>query len=205
MLYDEELPDLYRSSRVVRMVKSRRLWWAGRIARVRETRSAYRTFFLFYEATYWTKHRSLYLPIILLNTKVISKVRRFVLLVVNNPITFLIYCCFNGYCSLKHLTKRSLGRWLSSGLLHRVALKRWWTSTRLHGPTTQKTVVIFMPRGPGRWLGRPKRKWERNIKTHFMEICEDENLVEQAVDRAQLRDLAMLNLRVLLPESRLIN
>jgi hypothetical protein len=25
MLYDEELPDLYRSSRVVRMVKSRRL------------------------------------------------------------------------------------------------------------------------------------------------------------------------------------
>jgi len=39
ILHIEELCDLYRSSTIVRLVKSRRLWWAGHVARMGETNS----------------------------------------------------------------------------------------------------------------------------------------------------------------------
>jgi hypothetical protein len=41
-LNNEELCDLYCSSEVVRVTKSRRMRWAGHIARMREGRCAYR-------------------------------------------------------------------------------------------------------------------------------------------------------------------
>jgi hypothetical protein len=41
-LHNEELCDLYSSSSIIRIIKSRRLRWAGHVARMGEKRNAYR-------------------------------------------------------------------------------------------------------------------------------------------------------------------
>jgi hypothetical protein len=41
-LHNEELYNLYSSSNIIRMIKSRRMRWAGHMARMGETRNAYR-------------------------------------------------------------------------------------------------------------------------------------------------------------------
>jgi hypothetical protein len=41
-LYNEELHDLYSSPSIIRMIKSRRMRWAGHVARMGENRNAYR-------------------------------------------------------------------------------------------------------------------------------------------------------------------
>ena len=41
-LHNEELPSLYRSSNIVRVIKSRILKWAGNVARLEEGRSAFK-------------------------------------------------------------------------------------------------------------------------------------------------------------------
>ena len=41
-LHNEELNDLYCSPDIVRVIKSRRMRWAGYIARVRERKGVYR-------------------------------------------------------------------------------------------------------------------------------------------------------------------
>jgi hypothetical protein len=41
-LYNEELCDLYSSPSIIRIIKSRRMRWAGHIARMGEKRNAYR-------------------------------------------------------------------------------------------------------------------------------------------------------------------
>ena len=39
-LHNEELHSLYRSPKTIRVIKSRRLRWAGHVARMEESRSA---------------------------------------------------------------------------------------------------------------------------------------------------------------------
>jgi hypothetical protein len=41
-LRNDELPDLYSSRGVIRIIKSRRMRWAGHIARMGEKRNVYR-------------------------------------------------------------------------------------------------------------------------------------------------------------------
>ena len=41
-LHNEELNDLYSLPNIVRMIKSRRMRWAGNVARMGDRRSAYR-------------------------------------------------------------------------------------------------------------------------------------------------------------------
>jgi len=41
-LHIEELNDLYSSPNIVRVIKSRRMWWAGHLARMGEERGVYR-------------------------------------------------------------------------------------------------------------------------------------------------------------------
>jgi hypothetical protein len=41
-LHNEELNDLYSSPNIIRVIKSRRLRWAGHVARMGEERGAYR-------------------------------------------------------------------------------------------------------------------------------------------------------------------
>jgi hypothetical protein len=41
-LHDEELHNLYSSPSIIRMMKSRRMRWAGHVARMGEKRNAYR-------------------------------------------------------------------------------------------------------------------------------------------------------------------
>jgi hypothetical protein len=41
-LHNEELHNLYSSPNIIRMTKSRRMRWAGHVARMGETRNAYR-------------------------------------------------------------------------------------------------------------------------------------------------------------------
>jgi hypothetical protein len=41
-LHNEELRDLYSSPRIIRIVKSRRMGWAGHVTRMGEKRNAYR-------------------------------------------------------------------------------------------------------------------------------------------------------------------
>ena len=41
-LHNEELNDLYRSPNIVRVIKSRRMRWAGHVARMGERRGVYR-------------------------------------------------------------------------------------------------------------------------------------------------------------------
>jgi hypothetical protein len=41
-LHNEELHDLYSSPSIIRIMKSRRMKWAGHIARMGEKRNAYR-------------------------------------------------------------------------------------------------------------------------------------------------------------------
>jgi hypothetical protein len=41
-LHNEDLPDLYSSPSIIRMIKSRRMRWAGHVARMGEERNAYR-------------------------------------------------------------------------------------------------------------------------------------------------------------------
>jgi hypothetical protein len=41
-LHDEELYDLYCSPYIIRVIKSRRIRWAGYVARMRERRGVYR-------------------------------------------------------------------------------------------------------------------------------------------------------------------
>jgi hypothetical protein len=42
ILHNEELRDLYSSPRIIRIIKQRRMKWAGRVARMGEKRNAYR-------------------------------------------------------------------------------------------------------------------------------------------------------------------
>ena len=42
-LHNEELHSMYRSTNIVRVIKSRRLRWAGHVARMEEGRSAFKT------------------------------------------------------------------------------------------------------------------------------------------------------------------
>jgi hypothetical protein len=41
-LHNEELHNLYSSPNIIRMIKSRRMRWAGHVARMREKRNTYR-------------------------------------------------------------------------------------------------------------------------------------------------------------------
>jgi hypothetical protein len=41
-LHNKELHDLYSSSNIIRIIKSRRMRWAGHVARMGEKRNAYR-------------------------------------------------------------------------------------------------------------------------------------------------------------------
>jgi hypothetical protein len=41
-LHNEELHSLFSSPNIIRMIKSRRMRWAGHVARMGETRNAYR-------------------------------------------------------------------------------------------------------------------------------------------------------------------
>ena len=41
-LHNEELHGLYRSPNIVRVIKSRKLRWAGHVARIEESRSAFK-------------------------------------------------------------------------------------------------------------------------------------------------------------------
>jgi hypothetical protein len=41
-LHNEELHNLYSSPSIIRMIKSRRMRWSGHVARMGETRNAYR-------------------------------------------------------------------------------------------------------------------------------------------------------------------
>jgi hypothetical protein len=41
-LYNEELRDLYSSPSIIRIIKSRKMRWAGHVARMGEKRNAYR-------------------------------------------------------------------------------------------------------------------------------------------------------------------
>jgi hypothetical protein len=41
-LHNEELRDLYSSPSIIRIIKSRRMRWAGHLARIGEKRNAYR-------------------------------------------------------------------------------------------------------------------------------------------------------------------
>ena len=41
-LHNEELHSLYRSPNIARVIKSRRLRWAGHVARMEESRSAFK-------------------------------------------------------------------------------------------------------------------------------------------------------------------
>jgi hypothetical protein len=41
-LHNDELYNLYSSPNIIRMIKSRRMRWAGHVARMGETRTAYR-------------------------------------------------------------------------------------------------------------------------------------------------------------------
>jgi hypothetical protein len=41
-LYNEELDNLYSSPSIIRMIKTRRMRWAGHVARMKEKRNAYR-------------------------------------------------------------------------------------------------------------------------------------------------------------------
>jgi hypothetical protein len=41
-LHEEELHNLYSSPSIIRMIKSRRMRWAGHVSRIGEKRSAYR-------------------------------------------------------------------------------------------------------------------------------------------------------------------
>jgi hypothetical protein len=41
-LHNEELRDLYSSPSIIRIIKSRRMRWAGHVARMREKKIAYR-------------------------------------------------------------------------------------------------------------------------------------------------------------------
>jgi hypothetical protein len=41
-LHNEELHNLYSSPSIIRMIKSRRMRWAGHVARMGEKRNAYR-------------------------------------------------------------------------------------------------------------------------------------------------------------------
>jgi hypothetical protein len=41
-MHNEELRDLYSSSSIIRMIKSRRMRWAGHVARLETKRNAYR-------------------------------------------------------------------------------------------------------------------------------------------------------------------
>ena len=43
-LHNEELNDLYSSPNIVRVIKSRRMRWAGHVARMGEERGVYRVF-----------------------------------------------------------------------------------------------------------------------------------------------------------------
>ena len=42
-LHNEELHSLYRSPNIIRVIKSRRLRWAGHVARMEEGRSAFKS------------------------------------------------------------------------------------------------------------------------------------------------------------------
>jgi hypothetical protein len=41
-LHNEELQNLYSSPSIIRIIKSRRMWWVGHVARMGEKRNVYR-------------------------------------------------------------------------------------------------------------------------------------------------------------------
>jgi hypothetical protein len=58
-LQNEELNDLYCSPNIVRVIKSRRMGWAGHVARMRESRDVYRVLVgkLEGKRPLWPRHR----------------------------------------------------------------------------------------------------------------------------------------------------
>jgi hypothetical protein len=53
-LHNEELHNLYSSPSIIRMIKSRRMRWAGNVARMGERRNAYRILWeIQKERDYW--------------------------------------------------------------------------------------------------------------------------------------------------------
>jgi hypothetical protein len=69
---------------------------------------------------------------------------------------------------------------------------------------TRNSDIVFVVRLPvTRKLGIPRRRWEDKIRIGLQKIsCDDGRWMELAQDHVQWRDLvlAVLNLRVLLPE-----
>jgi hypothetical protein len=51
-MHNEELRDLYSSASVIRIIKSRRMRWAGHVARLREKRNAYRLLVTIYSFSF---------------------------------------------------------------------------------------------------------------------------------------------------------
>jgi hypothetical protein len=41
-LHNEELHNVYSSPSIIRIIKSRRIWWAGHVARMGEKKNVYR-------------------------------------------------------------------------------------------------------------------------------------------------------------------
>ncbi|KAJ4435487.1 hypothetical protein ANN_18103 [Periplaneta americana] len=212
-LHNTELHALYSSPDIIRNIKSRRLRWARHVARMGESRNAYRVLVgrpegkrpLWRPRRRWEDNIKMDLskemrPPILLETFVFVEVHGF-----ENKVLRKIFGAKRDELTgeWRKLHNAELHAFYSSpDIIRNIKSRRLrWVGhvARMGESRNAYRVLVGRPEGK-RPLGRPRRRWEDNIKIDLREVGYDgRDWINLAQDRDQWRAYvrAAMNLRFL--------
>ncbi|KAJ4436661.1 hypothetical protein ANN_16792 [Periplaneta americana] len=230
MLHNGELHALYSSPDIIRNIKSRRLRWAGHVARMGESRNAYRVLFGTSEEKDLWGGRGIdekkLLPSSLLSKNLKVRIYKTVILPV------VLYGCETWTLTLREEQRLRVfenkilrkifgaksdevtGEWRK---LHNTELHALYSSldiirtiksrrlrwaghvARMGESRNAYRVLVGRPEGK-RALGRPRRRWEDNIKMDLREVGYDgRDWINLAQDRDQWRAYVRMAMNLWVP------
>ncbi|KAJ4445665.1 hypothetical protein ANN_12349 [Periplaneta americana] len=181
-LHNTELHALYSSPNIIRNLKSRRLRWAGHVARMGESTNAYRVLVGRPEGK-----RPLGRPRLRWEDNIKMNLRE-------------VGCDDRDWINLAPMAGLCEGGNEPSGSLKAICKRLRWAGHvgRMGESRNAYRVLVGRPEGK-RPLGRPRRRWEDNIKMDLREVgYDDRDWINLAQDRDRWRAYvrAAMNLRV---------